>query len=92
MTLKRDSSKSGKWDIYKNGTTVVNGGSNKISIAKNIAAVLHMQDRDLTPKFSNAKSVPDALLTDNVRRPESPSYIGGSGGSGKQLWTEVPMR
>ena len=35
MTLKRDSSKSGKWDIYKNGTTVVNGGSNKISIAKN---------------------------------------------------------
>ena len=62
MTLKRDSSKSGKWDIYKNGTTVVNGGSNKISIAKNIAAVLHMQDRDLTQEFSNARSVPDALL------------------------------
>ena len=53
MTLKRDSSKSGKWDIY--------GGSNEISTAKNIAAVLHMQDRDLT-QFSNAKSVPDALL------------------------------
>jgi hypothetical protein len=62
MTLKRDSSKSvGKWDIYKNGTTVVYGGSNKISTAKNIAAVLHMQDRDLTRKFSNAKSVPDTL-------------------------------
>jgi hypothetical protein len=30
-----------------------------------------MQDRDLTPKFLNAKSVPDALLTDNA---ESPSY------------------
>ena len=55
MTLKRDSSKSGKWDIYKNGTTVVYGGSNKISIARNIATVLHMQDRH------HAKSVPDAL-------------------------------
>ena len=26
------------------------------------ATVLHVQDRDLTQKFSNAKSVPDALL------------------------------
>ena len=61
MTLKCDSSKSGKWDIYKNGTIVVYRGSKKISIAKNIAAVLHMQDRDLTQKFSNAKSAPDTL-------------------------------
>ena len=37
MTLKRDCSKSGKWDKY--------GGSNKISTAKNIAAVLHMQEQ-----------------------------------------------
>ena len=34
MILKRDSSNSGKWDIYKNGTVVVYGGSSKISIAK----------------------------------------------------------
>ena len=33
----------------------------KSQLQKNTAAVLHMQDKDLTRKFSNAKSVPDAL-------------------------------
>ena len=62
MRPERDSPKSGKWNIYKNGTTMVYGGGNKISIAENIAAVLQLQDRDLTRKFSNVKLVPDALL------------------------------
>ena len=33
-----------------------------VTVTVTLALSLHMQDRDLTRKFSNAKSVPDALL------------------------------
>jgi hypothetical protein len=58
---ERDSSKSKKWNIYKNAITMVYGGNNKISTAKNIASVLQLQDRDLMWKVLNTKLVPDAL-------------------------------
>jgi hypothetical protein len=66
-----DSSRSEKWDIYKSETTVVYGRNNEISIAENIAAILQLQDRELTRKFSNTKLVPDALLDSQTAKDEN---------------------
>jgi hypothetical protein len=48
--------------MYKNGTTVVYGGYDKISVAENIAAVLQLQDRDFTRKFSHTKLMPNHTI------------------------------
>jgi hypothetical protein len=51
--------------MYKNGTTVVYGGYNRISVAENIAAVLQLQDRNFMRKFSHNET--DAERTLRVR-------------------------